>query len=161
MSPDEKDAKEMQKVPVKAEAKAESKAPKPAKAEAAAKAPEKAAVEPKAESPAGKGAAEGSAASKKADKKAEKKEEAPKVDLERVYTIPLRNATYASRRLRAKKAVAVVRKFLLRHMKAKQVKIGKNLNEHIWARGITKFPPRVKVKASRAGGVVTAERVEQ
>ncbi len=68
------------------------------------------------------------------------------VKTQRLYTIPLTDAWKVPYKRRAKKAVALIQKFAERHMKAdaKNVRVGTQLNEAIWARGI-KFPPR-KVK---------------
>ncbi len=76
--------------------------------------------------------------------------------MERVYTIPLRKALRAPRTRRAKKAIKLVREFLERHMKG-EVKIGKSINESVWARGIQKPPGRIKVKAVKKDGVIYAE----
>lgn len=46
---------------------------------------------------------------------------------------------------RAKKAATALREFLLKHMKGKEVKIGRNLNSEIWKRGIRNPPHHVKV----------------
>jgi large subunit ribosomal protein L31e len=100
---------------------------------------------------------------KKMEKKPEEKpkevvEEKPV--LERVYTIPLRKAKRGPRTRRANKAIRVIREFLIRHMKAREVKLGKNLNEKIWERGRQKIPPRVRVKATKdKEDVVSAELV--
>lgn len=69
---------------------------------------------------------------------------------EKMFTIPLRReflkvAMYR----RSKKAVSAVRKFIARHMKVEEVKIGKNLNLFLWAYGMKNPPPRVKVKSVR------------
>ncbi len=68
------------------------------------------------------------------------------VKTQRLYTIPLTDAWKVPYKRRAKKAVSIIQKFAERHMKAdpKNVRVGTQLNEAIWARGI-KFPPR-KVK---------------
>lgn len=76
---------------------------------------------------------------------------------ERVYTIPLRDAYQKSLRMRSRYAVDIVRNFLRTHMKTKEIKLGKNLNEAIWERGMKKPPRRVKVTAVREGDVVKAE----
>ncbi len=70
----------------------------------------------------------------------------PEVKTQRVYTIPLQDAWKVPYKRRAKKAIALIQKFVKRHMKAdsKNVRVGTALNEAVWARGI-KFPPR-KVK---------------
>ena len=67
--------------------------------------------------------------------------------MERVYTIPLRKAFKKPRTRRADAAIAIVRSFILKHMKSDDVKIGKELNEYIWHRGRKKIPRRVKIKA--------------
>ncbi len=64
----------------------------------------------------------------------------------RLYTIPLQAAWKVPYKQRAKKAVALIQKFVERHMKTdgKNVRVGAALNDAVWSRGI-KFPPR-KVK---------------
>ncbi|HDD33882.1 MAG: 50S ribosomal protein L31e [Thermoprotei archaeon] len=68
-------------------------------------------------------------------------------EVERVYTIPLRDAYTAPRKKRAKVAVRIVRDFIKRHMKVEVVKISPKLNEIIWSRSAEKPPRRVKVRA--------------
>jgi len=46
---------------------------------------------------------------------------------------------------RTRKAVAMVRKFLMRHTK-REIKIDKTLNEELWRRGIKKPPREIRVK---------------
>ncbi len=72
-------------------------------------------------------------------------------ELERVYVVPLRNARLAPRPRRAKRAVNEVRAFIARHMKTDEDKVWLDnpVNETIWARGITKPPSRIRVKAIR------------
>ena len=77
------------------------------------------------------------------------KEEAPKerkVKFERVYTVPIRQLVSRPRRTRV--AVRNLRNFVAKHTKAKQVRIEKELNEHIWERGDRKPPIRVRVSVS-------------
>jgi len=76
---------------------------------------------------------------------------------ERVYTIPLKKARRKPRSKRAPAAVRVLREFLLRHTKAKDVKISNDVNEFVWERGIHKFPPRVKVRVKIKEGIAYAE----
>jgi large subunit ribosomal protein L31e len=66
--------------------------------------------------------------------------------LERIYTIPLRDAFLTSRSNRVPRAIKIVRAFVTRHMKAEDVIISEELNKHIWARSIQKPPRRVKVR---------------
>ena len=84
--------------------------------------------------------------------------------LERTYNIPLRREWLkVPKYKRAKKAVAAIRKFLKRHMKAKSekdVKVGKYLNLQVWEHGIRNPPHHVKVNVVKDDkGVVTAELV--
>ncbi len=67
-------------------------------------------------------------------------------NLERNYTVPLRQYwRMAPRYKRAKRAVNGLRRFVIRHMKVEEVKIGKELNDFILERGQRKPPARVQV----------------
>ncbi|MBI2564705.1 50S ribosomal protein L31e [Candidatus Woesearchaeota archaeon] len=73
--------------------------------------------------------------------------------LERTYTIPLRKEWLkVPKYKRAKKAVIAVKRFLSRHMKArdKVVLIGKELNEELWSKGIKNPPSWIKITAIKA-----------
>ncbi|ADG13079.1 50S ribosomal protein L31e [Methanocaldococcus infernus] len=82
--------------------------------------------------------------------------------MERIYTISLRDVINKStRKKRAPRAIKKIREFLMRHMKAKEVKISNELNEKVWERGIEKPPARVRVKAVKTeDGTVIAELLE-
>jgi large subunit ribosomal protein L31e len=67
--------------------------------------------------------------------------------IERNITVPLKKARRGSSRRYAPKAIDYLRKFVARHMKAKEVVVGGKLNELIWERGITNPPRKVEVKA--------------
>ena len=68
--------------------------------------------------------------------------------LERIYTIPLRREFIkVPNYKKTSKAVKAVRKFLQKHMKCEDVRIGKHLNLELWKRGRKNPPPRIKVKA--------------
>lgn len=67
---------------------------------------------------------------------------------ERVFTIPLRKAFVTEQTNRGWKAMDITRAFLERHMKG-TAKIGKSINESVWARGIRNPPRRVRVHATR------------
>jgi len=73
--------------------------------------------------------------------------EGARVVEERVMVVPLARARYKARWRRAKKAVKLLREFVARHMKAKEVKVSCEVNEEIWSRGAQKPPRRVTVKA--------------
>lgn len=91
-----------------------------------------------------------------------KKEKPVKKELEeRIYTIPLRRAWLVSRRKRAPKAIRILRRFMVRHMKAESVVITNEINEALWSRSIQKPPRRIRVKAAKdKEGVVTVYPVE-
>jgi len=69
--------------------------------------------------------------------------------LERIYTIPLRDAYEASRTRRAKKAINIIRRFAQRHMKGEEVRISDGVNKLVWSRGAEKPPRRIKVLIRR------------
>ncbi len=71
--------------------------------------------------------------------------------LERIYTIPLRDAYEVARDKRAPRAVKLVKEFAAKHMKAKDMKIivSEALNKLIWSRSIQKPPRRIKVRLIR------------
>ncbi len=66
---------------------------------------------------------------------------------ERIYVIPLRDVRKAPRGRRTPRAVKIVREFLMRHMKARKVKIDEGLNKRLWERGIERTLRRVRVRA--------------
>ena len=70
-------------------------------------------------------------------------------ELTRTYVVPLGVVYEAPPYRRAKKAVAVVRQFATRHMKARQVSIDAEVNEMIWARGIRHPPRRITLEMER------------
>jgi len=78
--------------------------------------------------------------------------------MEKVYVIPLRKAFRSSRTKRASKAIKVVRDFLHQHMKSDNIKLGRSVNESVWARGIQKIPRKIRVHADKdENGVVYVE----
>ncbi|MBS3172202.1 60S ribosomal protein L31 [Candidatus Woesearchaeota archaeon] len=80
---------------------------------------------------------------------------------ERIYTIPLRREFQKTTRFKkAKKAVTAVKEFTLKHSKAKEVKVGRYLNEAIWANGIRYPPARVKVKITKENDIATVELID-
>ncbi len=97
----------------------------------------------------------------KVDKKKgkEKKGEA-KVKLEREYIVPLRKGFMnVPHYRRAKKAVKILKQFMVRHMgirdgDTRKIKVDIHLNNEIWFRGIKKPLNKVKVKAVKIGDIV-------
>jgi len=79
---------------------------------------------------------------------------------EQIYTIPLRGVKVVPRWKRANKAMALIRAYLERHMKAdtEMIKLDKSINERIWERGCEKPPSFIRVRAAKyADGEVQAE----
>ncbi|MEM3341194.1 MAG: 50S ribosomal protein L31e [Thermoplasmata archaeon] len=72
-------------------------------------------------------------------------------DIERVYIVPLRKAKMAPRTKRAKIAIAHIRRFMARHMRAKEenIWIDEGVNKLIWKNGIQHIPSSVKLKAHK------------
>ena len=80
---------------------------------------------------------------------------------EKLFTIPLRKefSKVASYK-KTPRAVKEIRKFISKHMKVENVKIGKHLNKKMWKDGIKSPPPRVKVKAIKEEDFVRVELPE-
>ncbi len=82
-------------------------------------------------------------------------------EIKRKYNVPLRKGFIkAPNWKKTKKASKTLKEFLAKHMKTDidKVKIGKNLNEHIWKHGIRNPPHHVKVEAIKdKEGIVKAE----
>ena len=66
--------------------------------------------------------------------------------LSRVYTINLGKAWLTPRYRRTDRVINMVREFAVKNMKSDEVKIDQDLNRHIWARGKTNPPRKVRVK---------------
>ena len=82
-------------------------------------------------------------------------------ELERTYVIPLRKVKNVKRTIRAPRAIREVKNFLIKHMKAEEVKIDESINHAIWERGIQKIPSKITVKAVKDDdGVVKATLAE-
>ena len=76
---------------------------------------------------------------------------------EKIFTIPLREAYDKPRTKRAKIATNIVKDFLIKHMKSKNIKLGKSINENIWKRGIQKPPRRIRIHAVKEEDIVYSE----
>ena len=82
-------------------------------------------------------------------------------ELERTYVIPLRKVKNVKRTIRAPRAIREVQNFLMKHMKAEEVKLDESINHAIWERGIQKIPSKITVKAVKdEDGVVEATLAE-
>ncbi|MFH1211847.1 MAG: 50S ribosomal protein L31e [Candidatus Woesearchaeota archaeon] len=78
--------------------------------------------------------------------------------IERTYNVPLRRGFATTPRYeRTTKAASVLRKFLQRHMKCEDVKLGKHLNEELWKHGIKNPPHHIKITVVKEDEVAKAE----
>ena len=78
---------------------------------------------------------------------------------EKIITIPLREAGKKAEKRKVNYTVSLVRKYLKTHMKAENVKLGKFLNDALWARGKKTMLRSVRVKLVKQGDTVKAELV--
>jgi large subunit ribosomal protein L31e len=97
---------------------------------------------------------------------AEKKAKTTSTEIVREYIIPLREKSRpVPRYKKTPKAIKTIKEFLARHMKVEnrdlnRIKIDKDLNQYMWAKGIRKHPHKIKVKATRRGEDVIVELVD-
>ena len=78
---------------------------------------------------------------------------------ERYYVVPLaRSFQRVPRWKRSKKAMIVLREFLVRHMKPEgDVYIAQELNERVWENGIKNPPRKIRVRVTKSvDGIVRA-----
>ncbi|MEM2910634.1 MAG: 50S ribosomal protein L31e [Nitrososphaerota archaeon] len=79
-----------------------------------------------------------------------------KAVVSRTYTVPLKDAWKTSRKRRVERAINLLKKFAMRHMKSDKVKILEEVNELVWERSIQKPPRRIRVLMEKdEEGVVT------
>lgn len=78
--------------------------------------------------------------------------------MERIYTVPLGKAYDYVRTKRTPRAVKILRQFIARHMKAKEmpIVISTALNAHLWEHSIQRPPRKVKVRLIKDAGKVNA-----
>ncbi len=85
---------------------------------------------------------------------------------EKEYVIPLRRRfKFSVRYKKTPKAIKTVKEFLARHMKIydrdlNKIKLDKEVNEYLWARGIKNPPHKIKVKAVKVGDIIKVELVD-
>lgn len=73
---------------------------------------------------------------------------------ERLYTVPLVGAYDKPATKRAKYSVKVLRSFVSKHMKSKNINVSEMINKAIWSHSISKPPRRIKVKMIKKDDVV-------
>jgi large subunit ribosomal protein L31e len=64
----------------------------------------------------------------------------------RVYTINLGKAWITPIYKRTDRVINMIREFAIKHMKTEDVKLDQDLNRHIWRKGKTNPPRKVRVK---------------
>lgn len=101
--------------------------------------------------------AEKSGTVKKTEKKAKKNEKKEVPKPVKIFTIPLKKAFEKTRKKRVPYSVRLVRKFLETHLKTKEIRLGRKLNEHLWERSIQSPPRKVKVGVFKRGAGYDAE----
>ncbi|MCY3976030.1 MAG: 50S ribosomal protein L31e [Thaumarchaeota archaeon] len=69
-------------------------------------------------------------------------------ELERIYTINLGKVLLSPNNRRSKRAINVIKDFVIKHTHNEQVKIDKDLNLHIWKNGMKNPPRRIKIKVT-------------
>ena len=81
--------------------------------------------------------------------------------MERIYNIPLRKEFQkAPRYKKSGKSIRAIKEFILKHTKAKEVKIGKYLNELVWKNGPKNPPHKVNVKVTKEEDIAKVELVD-
>lgn len=76
---------------------------------------------------------------------------------DKIYTVPLRETRQRSRRKRAPHAIKIVKDYVSRHAKAKEIRIGRHLNEKLWEKGIKNPPRKVRITIEKEGDVAKVE----
>lgn len=64
----------------------------------------------------------------------------------RVYTINLGKAWITPSYKRTDRVIRMIREFAIKHMKTEDVKLDQDLNRHVWKKGKTNPPRKVRVK---------------
>ena len=96
-------------------------------------------------------------------KREEKAEEEEEIVEDRTYTVPLSKAWIMPPNKRAAKAMRILKKFIVKHMKLEARKEGEEeeekepatlvitneVNERVWSRGIEKPPRKIRVRAAK------------
>src|SRR5919198_3439120 len=83
-------------------------------------------------------------------------------NLSRVYTVNLGKAWLTPRYRRTDRVINMVREFAIKNMESDEVKIDQDLNRHIWSRGKTNPPRKVRVKMVKdEDDVVTVSLYEE
>lgn len=89
--------------------------------------------------------------------KKDKKDSEAKSSEERIYTVPLSSGWLQEpRNRRSKRAANDIKSFLMKNLKADDVKISEKLNSTIWKSGAQKPPRKIKIKVKMEEGIAKA-----
>jgi large subunit ribosomal protein L31e len=64
----------------------------------------------------------------------------------RIYTVNLAKAWDTPKYRRTDRVINIIREFTQRHMQTNKVKIDQDLNRHIWSRGKTNPPRKIRLR---------------
>jgi large subunit ribosomal protein L31e len=67
-------------------------------------------------------------------------------NLTRIYTVNLAKAWDTPKHRRTDRVINIIREFTQRHMQTNKVKIDQDLNRHIWSRGKTNPPRKIRLR---------------
>jgi large subunit ribosomal protein L31e len=83
-------------------------------------------------------------------------------DSARIYTVNLGKAWLTPQYKRTDRVVNMIREFARKHMKSNEVKLDQELNRHVWERGRTNPPRRLRVRMAKdEGGIVVVSLYEE
>ena len=83
-------------------------------------------------------------------------------NLTRVYTINLGRAWITPEHKRTDRVINLIKEFAKKHMKTEEIKIDQDLNRHIWNRGKSNPPRKVRVKMVKDdNGIVIVSSYEE
>jgi large subunit ribosomal protein L31e len=67
-------------------------------------------------------------------------------NITRIYTVNLSKAWDTPKYRRTDRVINIIKEFTRRHMQTDKVKIDQDLNRHIWARGKTNPPRKIRLR---------------
>ena len=67
-------------------------------------------------------------------------------NIERIYTVNLAKAWDTPKYRRTDRVINIIKEFTQRHMQTNKVKIDQDLNRHIWSRGKTNPPRKIRLR---------------
>jgi large subunit ribosomal protein L31e len=80
----------------------------------------------------------------------------------RIYTVNLGKAWLTPQYKRTDRVVNMIREFARKHMKSEEVKLDQELNRHVWERGRTNPPRRLRVRMAKdEEGIVVVSLYEE